>query len=68
MEDLVTDIRNLAEQGDADAQFKLGFMYASGLAIPKDEQEAIRWFSKSAEQGNAGAEFQLKLLTGTQKP
>lgn len=67
MEDLIIDLKSLAEQGDPDAQFKLGFLYANGLGIAKDDQEAIKWFGRSAEQGNAGAEFQLKLLQNAQE-
>jgi TPR repeat protein len=29
------ELRPLAEQGDADAQFKLGFMYGTGQGVPK---------------------------------
>ncbi len=33
----------LAEQGDADAQFNLGVMYASGHGVPQDYAEALSW-------------------------
>ncbi len=31
----------LAEQGDADAQHSLGFMYANGRGVPQDEVDAL---------------------------
>ncbi len=34
----------LAEQGDANAQFALGFMYANGEGVPKDYVQAAKWF------------------------
>ncbi len=41
----------LAEQGDADAQNKLGFMYDDGLGVPQDYAEAMKWYRNAAEQG-----------------
>jgi len=41
----------LAEQGDAGAQFNLGQMYAGGEGGPKDYKAAFKWFLRSAEQG-----------------
>jgi TPR repeat protein len=49
----------LAEQGDADAQQKLGDMYRSGKGLPRDNKEAIKWHTRAAEQGNAWSQFQL---------
>ncbi|MFZ1086179.1 MAG: tetratricopeptide repeat protein [Terracidiphilus sp.] len=45
-----------AEQGDAQAQYKLGYMYSHGQGLPQDYAEAFYWFSKSADQGNAMGE------------
>ena len=38
------ELRVLAEQGDADAQFNLGVMYADGEGVAQDDAEAVRWF------------------------
>ncbi len=48
-----------AEQGDANAQFLRGALYAKGIGVMQDYAEAIRWLQKSAEQGNALAENAL---------
>ncbi len=48
-------ITKAAEQGDADAQFRLGTMYYFGRGVPKDHREAAKWFMKVAEQGHADA-------------
>ena len=53
------ELRPLAEKGDAQAQFKLGFMYDRGNGVPQDFQEAASWYRKAAEQGNAPAQFYL---------
>ena len=46
--------RKSAEQGDADAQDKLGLMYYNGQGVPKDYKEAVKWYTKAAEQGDDG--------------
>lgn len=51
-----------AEAGEADAQFKLGFMYVNGEGVPQDDKEAVKWFTKAAEQGHAWAQFNLGLM------
>ena len=48
-----------AEQGDAQAQSNLGFLYDNGYGTPQDHKAAIKWFAKSAEQGNADAQNNL---------
>ena len=40
----VRRVRLAAEQGDADAQFNLGRMYAGGEGVAKDAVEAVRWY------------------------
>ncbi len=53
------ELRPLAEQGNAGAQYNLGNMYRKGLGVPQDYAEAARWYRKAAEQGNAEAQFNL---------
>ncbi len=43
--------RKSAVQGDADAQYKLGMYYESGIGVEKDMSEALNWYNKSANQG-----------------
>jgi TPR repeat protein len=51
----------LAEQGDAQAQFRLGFMYKIGNGVVQDDAEATRWFLLAAEQGYQDAQMKLGL-------
>lgn len=51
-----------AAQGNAEAQFSLGNMYAEGHGVPQDEQQAISWFRKAAEQGFAPAQVNLGVM------
>src|SRR5690349_10104118 len=52
-------VRIRAEQGDAQAQLELGFMYSKGKGVPQDFVQAVRWYRKSAEQGYANAQYNL---------
>ena len=51
-----------AEQGDADAQYKLGGMYDRGEGVGEDDQQAVLWYRKAAEQGHAGAQNNLAVM------
>ncbi|MGU9956133.1 MAG: tetratricopeptide repeat protein [Arenicellales bacterium WSBS_2016_MAG_OTU3] len=51
-----------AEQGDAGAQFSLGWMYASGQGVTQDYKAAVQWFSKAAQQGHASAQNKLGVM------
>ena len=54
----------LAQQGDAAAQRSIGEMYARGQGVPKDIDEAERWFAKAAAQGDEKARTNLLSLAG----
>ncbi len=54
--------RPLAEQGVAEAQSRLGFMYTFGEGVSQDHAEAVKWYRKAAEQGNAKAQKYLGLI------
>jgi putative methionine-R-sulfoxide reductase with GAF domain len=58
----LTQLRQLAQDGDPLAQNALGLRYAQGEGVKLDEQEAARWFTKAAEQGNVAAQSKLGSL------
>ena len=49
----------LANEGDSTAIFALGVMYDNGKGVPKDSVQAVFWYRKSAEQGNAWGQNSL---------
>jgi len=49
----------LAKKGNAEAQFKVGEMYETGFGVKADRTEAMKWITKSAEQGHETAKFKL---------
>ena len=58
-------LRARAEQGDAEAQFHLGFMYDNGNGVLQEYAEAVRWYRLAAEQGHAQAQNNLGVRYGT---
>ena len=52
-------LRELAEQGDMTAQYKLGTAYEDGSCVPIDNEKAVFWYRKAAEQGNSSAQYSL---------
>ncbi len=55
----IEDLLEVAEAGDADAQYKLGMRYLEGDGVPENMVEAVKWFSEAAELGNAWAQVEL---------
>lgn len=65
------DIRELAEQGDAEAQYRMGQMLLTGKGAEKDEPQGVEWLRKAAGQGMADAQYRLAVCLrkgiGTEK-
>ena len=55
----ISNLRILAEQGNAEAQFYLGVCYETGNDVQKDYNEAVKWYRMSAEKGKAEAQCNL---------
>ncbi|MBK6758554.1 MAG: sel1 repeat family protein [Moraxellaceae bacterium] len=56
------EFKEAAEQGEALAQFGLGFMYYKGDGVLQDYTEAASWYLKAAEQGDAMAQSFLGFM------
>jgi hypothetical protein len=54
-----------AENGEADAQYKLGLLYLTGNGALQDFAEAAKWLRRAAEQGYALAQYELGLIYRT---
>ena len=55
-------IRPFAEQGNAVAQYNVGYMYAHGQGVAEDDAEAVKWLLKAAEQGYDPAYYSLGVM------
>ena len=56
---MITKLIIAAEQGNATAQFDLGYFYDNGLGVEQDYKKAKECYEKAAEQGNATAQEYL---------
>ena len=54
--------RRAALQGDVHAQFRLGFLYAYGRGVDRDDMQAADWYGRAAAQGNRAAQAALDEL------
>ncbi len=50
-----SEFKKLAAASDADAQYMLGYLYATGKGVLKDYTEAHKWFNLAASYGNNDA-------------
>jgi len=57
-----TQALKAANQGDANAQVRLGKMYLEGRGVAGNDVKAVEWFRKAAEQGNVAAQFYMGLM------
>ncbi|MDG6406094.1 tetratricopeptide repeat protein [Glaesserella parasuis] len=55
--------KELAEQGNAKAQYNLGLMYDRGLGVNQDYHQAVKWFQKAAEH-DVKAQLKLGVMYG----
>ena len=55
-------LKKSAEQGDEDAQYKIGVMYHNGIGVEKDEEAAMEWLKVSSDNGNSNAREYLDSL------
>ena len=58
----------LAEQGDATAQFNLGWMYALGQGVIQDNVYAHMWWNIAASQGKENATKNKDILANKMTP
>ncbi len=54
-----------AENGNSDAQYKLGLLYLTGNGALQDFAEAAKWLKLAAEQGYGLAQYELGLIYRT---
>ena len=51
IEESIESLRLRAEQGNADAQYELGFTYWGGEGVPEDQEKALWLYRLEIEQG-----------------
>ena len=59
------EVLQSALQGNVDAQFAAGLIYAEGRGVPYDLVQSFYWFSKAVAQGDEDAR-KLRVYVGSQ--
>ncbi len=54
----------LAEQGDADARYIIGVMYANGHGVAQDYVQACMWLKLAAKNDHEDAKYDLAVTEG----
>jgi TPR repeat protein len=58
----LAELRPLAEQGHAGAQYSLAKLYHDGRGVLRDDEQAANWYRRAAEGGMWFAAFDLGML------
>ena len=58
-EEEISHIKQQAEAGDAEAQFRVAGWFQKGHCLPKDYSEAMDWYRRAADQGHPEAQYKL---------
>jgi eukaryotic-like serine/threonine-protein kinase len=51
--------RPLAQSGDREAQFTLGWLFEKGLGVSRDDKQAVLTYQQAAQQGQVNAQLRL---------
>lgn len=52
-------LRPMAEGGNADAQYNIGWMYRNGYGLRTDDSKALDWWLQASEKGHVDASFSI---------
>ena len=55
-------MRPLAEFGDAEAQYNIGWMYMNGYGLRVNDTLALQWWQRASQQQHADASFSIGML------
>ncbi len=63
----LTEFQALADQGNMDGQYFLGFFYHNGFGVKANQAEAVKWFQKAAQQGDPRSQYYAGIIYATGK-
>jgi len=58
----LSQLRKMAEQGQAIAQYNLGIIYEYGRGVKRNDVEAVKWYKKASVQGMSVAQYKLGVM------
>lgn len=63
----LAEFQPLADQGNMDGQYFVGFLYHNGFGVKPNQPEALKWFQKAAEQGDPRSQYYVGIIYATGK-
>lgn len=57
--------KKAAQDGDAEASYRIGKLYADGKGVVRNMADAVVWYTRGAEAGHIDAQFQLGTIYAT---
>lgn len=63
-DEAISVIREMADGGNVRAQHDLGWAYRQGLGVDQDYEQALSWFTKAAEAGEAPDSYSASYYVG----
>lgn len=63
----LTEFQALADQGNMDGQYFLGFFYHNGFGVKANQAEALKWFEKAGQQGDPRSQYYAGIIYATGK-
>jgi TPR repeat protein len=61
-ETALAECQPLADEGNVEAMFCVGRMYANGFGVPMDDALALKWYGLAAGEGHGQAQYKLGLM------
>lgn len=58
----LAECQPLAEEGNTDAQYCVGRLYANGFGVAMDDALALKWYGLAAAGGHAEAQYNLGVM------
>ena len=59
-----TYLEPAAKNGNADAEYAVGYMYFYGLGTVQNKEQAMRWMQRAANQGQLQAQRAITMIRG----
>jgi len=61
-ETALAECQPLADEGNIEAMFCVGRMYANGFGVPMDDALALKWYGLAAGEGHGQAQYNLGIM------
>lgn len=61
-ETALAECQPLADEGNVEAMFCVGRMYANGFGVPMNDEMALKWYGMAAGEGHPEALYNLALM------